>query len=142
MQLAKASKDLLILAPYISLIPRFSVTVPLYEPAKSISDNFPVSVSTFIDFILDFLAILIWKTAWLREEVKFALVASVVLLLFPASNNPMTCSVLSALHSVTPAIVMPQLFHPYLSQNHPSARGTPKSAPKDLVSSRCRSPRS
>jgi hypothetical protein len=63
MQFAKASKDLLILAPYISLIPRFSVTVPLYEPAKSISDNFPVSVSTFIDFILDFLAILIWKTA-------------------------------------------------------------------------------
>ena len=59
MQLAKASNDLLILAPSISLIPRFSVTVPLYEPAKSISDNFPVRVSTLMDLVLNLLAILI-----------------------------------------------------------------------------------
>jgi hypothetical protein len=70
------------------------------------------------------------------------LVASVVLLLFPASNNPMTCSVLSALHSVTPAIVMPPLLHAYLFQNHLSARGSRKWAPKGPGSSRCRSPRS
>lgn len=44
MQFASASKDLLILAPSSSLIPLFSVTVPLYEPAKSMSDNFPVKV--------------------------------------------------------------------------------------------------
>jgi hypothetical protein len=41
MQFAKANKDRFILAPYISLMPRFYVTVPLYEPAKSINDNFP-----------------------------------------------------------------------------------------------------
>jgi hypothetical protein len=41
MQLANARSDLLILAPSISLIPLFSVTVPLSDPAKSINDNFP-----------------------------------------------------------------------------------------------------
>jgi len=44
MQLARAKSDRLILAPYMSLIPRFSVTVPLSEPAKSIKDNFPNKV--------------------------------------------------------------------------------------------------
>lgn len=40
-QLAKAKSDWLILAPSLNLIPQFSVTVPLSEPAKSINDNFP-----------------------------------------------------------------------------------------------------
>ncbi len=44
MQFASASKDLLILAPSNKPIPLFEVTVPLSEPAKSISDNFPVKV--------------------------------------------------------------------------------------------------
>lgn len=39
MQLASARSDLLILAPSLNLIPLFSVTVPLSEPAKSINDN-------------------------------------------------------------------------------------------------------
>jgi hypothetical protein len=36
------------------------------------------------------------------------LVASVVLLLFPANSKFMTCSVDSALNYVTPAIVIPE----------------------------------
>ena len=35
-QLAKANNDVFILAPSLSLIPLFSVTVPLSEPARSI----------------------------------------------------------------------------------------------------------
>jgi len=41
-QFAKASKDLLILAPSISLIPLFYVTVPLSDPAKSINESLPI----------------------------------------------------------------------------------------------------
>ena len=40
-QFARASRDVLILAPSLSLIPLFSVTVPLSDPAKSMRDNFP-----------------------------------------------------------------------------------------------------
>ena len=43
-QFASASKDLLIFAPSINRIPLFSVTVPLSDPAKSISDNLPLRV--------------------------------------------------------------------------------------------------
>ena len=51
-QLAKANKDLFILAPSFNLIPLFSVTVPLSDPAKSIRLNFPtkVSYSIFLTF--------------------------------------------------------------------------------------------
>jgi len=42
-QFARASKDVLIFAPSLSLIPLFSVTVPLSEPARSISDSLPQS---------------------------------------------------------------------------------------------------
>ena len=45
MQLAKASKDVLIFAPSLNLIPVFSVAFPLSDPAKSIKDNFPVKIS-------------------------------------------------------------------------------------------------
>jgi hypothetical protein len=68
-QLARASNDLLILAPSINLIPRFSVTVPLSEPAKSIRDNFPVKVYTLVFLVRGVLITLIWKTAWLLDEV-------------------------------------------------------------------------
>jgi hypothetical protein len=49
MQFARANKDVLILAPSLNLIPRFSVTVPLSDPARSISDSFPqrTSLSVF-----------------------------------------------------------------------------------------------
>ena len=39
-QLARASKLVLILAPSLSLMPLFSVTLPLSDPAKSISESF------------------------------------------------------------------------------------------------------
>ena len=58
-QLAKANKDRLILAPSMSLMPLFSVTVPLSEPARSINDNFPDKVSTLIFFILEIFETLI-----------------------------------------------------------------------------------
>jgi hypothetical protein len=44
-QLAKANNDVFIFAPSLSLIPLFSVTVPLSEPARSIKDNFPQKTS-------------------------------------------------------------------------------------------------
>ena len=53
MQLANARSDLLILAPSISRIPLFSVTVPLSDPAKSINDNFPIIVSTVVFLVLE-----------------------------------------------------------------------------------------
>jgi hypothetical protein len=40
-QLAKAKREVLILAPSLNLIPLFSVTVPLSDPARSIKDNLP-----------------------------------------------------------------------------------------------------
>ena len=51
-----------------------------------------------IFLVLLVLMMLIWKTAWLLEEVRLALVASVVLLLFPISSRFMTCYVDSALN--------------------------------------------
>jgi hypothetical protein len=59
MQFASAKRDLLILAPYINLIPLFSVTVPLSDPAKSINDNFPVKVYTLVFLVFDCLEMLI-----------------------------------------------------------------------------------
>ena len=124
-QLANANRDLLILAPSISLIPLFSVTVPLYDPAKSINDNLPIIVSTVVFLVLETLFNIIWKTAWDREEVWLAFVASVVLLLFPINNKFITCYVDSALNYVTPAITTP-FYGSSLSYKYPEA-GTNKS---------------
>lgn len=44
-QLAKAKSEVLIFAPSLNLIPLFSVTVPLSEPAKSIKESFPQRTS-------------------------------------------------------------------------------------------------
>jgi hypothetical protein len=63
MQFANASNERLIFAPYISLSPRFYVTVPRSDPARSMRDSFPLSVSTLMALTRDFLAMLIWKTA-------------------------------------------------------------------------------
>lgn len=59
MQLASARSDLLIFAPSMSLMPLFSVTVPLSEPAKSIKDSFPRMLSTLIFLVLLVLEMLI-----------------------------------------------------------------------------------
>ena len=54
MQFAKANKEVLILAPSLSLMPLFSVTVPLSDPARSISESFPArtSFSVFLNLSL------------------------------------------------------------------------------------------
>ena len=83
------------------------MTVPLSLPARSISESLPVKVSFSVFLILDYELTIIWKTAWEREDVKLALVDSVVRLLFPKNNRFITYSVDSALYSVTPAIVIP-----------------------------------
>lgn len=59
MQLAKASKDLLILAPSNKRIPLFPVRLPLSLPAKSISDNLEMTVFSLVFLVLDFLEIVI-----------------------------------------------------------------------------------
>lgn len=48
MQFPKLSRDLLIFAPSIILIPLFPVFAALSEPAKSIRDNLPSLISDFI----------------------------------------------------------------------------------------------
>lgn len=48
MQLPKTSKDLLILAPSIILIPLLVVLFALYEPAKSTKQNLPEFVSSLM----------------------------------------------------------------------------------------------
>jgi hypothetical protein len=47
MQFPKLSRDLLIFAPSIILIPLFPVFAALSEPAKSIRDNLPSLISDF-----------------------------------------------------------------------------------------------
>ena len=55
MQLAKAKSEVLIFAPSLNLMPRFSVTVPLSDPAKSMRESFPqrTSFSVFCTLSLD-----------------------------------------------------------------------------------------
>lgn len=52
MQLAKAKSDLFIFAPSRKRRPRFSVTVPRSDPAKSINDNLELRVFIAIFFVL------------------------------------------------------------------------------------------
>lgn len=54
MQFANANKLWFILAPSLRRMPRFSVTVPRSEPAKSIKLSFPVTTSTSVFLVLDF----------------------------------------------------------------------------------------
>ena len=49
-QLASAKRDVLILAPSINLIPLFSVTVPLSEPARSTKVSLEYSSSQSLSF--------------------------------------------------------------------------------------------
>jgi len=86
MQLASAKRLRLILAPSLSRIPRFSVTVPLSEPAKSISDNLDSSTEKLVPFFLSRILVKIWKIAWDLEDVKLALVDSVVRLRLPSKR--------------------------------------------------------
>lgn len=82
-QFANESKEVLIFAPSRSLIPLFFVTVPLSDPAKSISDNFPSSLENRRPLVLGVEDTVIWNTACDREEVLLISVDSVLLLLLP-----------------------------------------------------------
>jgi len=55
-QLASASRDVLILAPSINLIPLFSVTVPLSDPARSTRESLAQKTSSSVFFILSLIA--------------------------------------------------------------------------------------
>jgi hypothetical protein len=92
----------LIFAPSLNLMPLFSVTVPLSEPARSISDNFPQRTYSSVFLVLSFTLSWIWKMACEREEVWFALVDSVVLLLFPIWSKLITWLGSWTWNSVTP----------------------------------------
>ena len=52
MQLPRAKRDLLILAPSTSLKPRLFVLLALSEPARSIRDNFAMLISADIPWAL------------------------------------------------------------------------------------------
>ena len=62
-QLARASNDVLILAPSRRRKPRFSVTVPRSEPARSIKESFPYRTSSSVFFILSLATSMIWQIA-------------------------------------------------------------------------------
>ncbi len=102
MQFANARREVLIFAPSLNLMPLFSVTVPLSEPARSISDNFPQRTYSSVFLVLSFTLSWIWKMACEREEVWFALVDSVVLLLFPIWSKLITWLGSWTWNSVTP----------------------------------------
>jgi len=55
-QLASASSDVLILAPSINLIPLFSVTVPLSDPARSTKESLAQNTSSSVFLILSLIA--------------------------------------------------------------------------------------
>ena len=106
-QLASASRLVLIFAPSRSLIPRFSVTVPLSLPARSINESLPWSYSSSVFFILSFDSNIIWHIAWERLDSAFAIVASVVRLLLPIVSKFITSLGSFTTNSVTPAMQVP-----------------------------------
>jgi hypothetical protein len=89
MQLPKASKDLLMLAPSIILMPLLLVLLALSEPAKSIKDSFPILSSASMPASLSLCSHIICKTACDLEEVSLAPVASTYLLRLPKLNSKM-----------------------------------------------------
>ena len=101
-QFANAKSDVLIFAPSISLIPLFSVTVPLSEPARSTSESLPQRTSCSVFLVLSLEANYIWQIAWDREDVKLAFVDSVDLLLLPATSKSITSFGSSTENSDTP----------------------------------------
>jgi hypothetical protein len=83
MQLPNASNDLLMLAPSIILMPLFPVLAALSDPAKSISDNFPILSSASMPASLSLCSHMICRTACDLDDVSFAPVASHCLFLLP-----------------------------------------------------------
>lgn len=74
------------------------VSAPLSLPARSIRENFPWTLS------VPGIRAVIWKTAWDRDELEFALVWPLVLALFPCCINFNTSSQVSTTFSVNPSI--------------------------------------
>lgn len=106
-QLARAKRLVLILAPSLSLIPLFSVTVPLSEPAKSIKLNFPCNYSSSVFLIRSLERSMIWHIACDLDDSALAIVASVVLLLLPIVSKFITSFGSLTTNSVTPEITFP-----------------------------------
>ncbi len=82
-QFPNASKDLLILAPSIILIPLLWVLEALSDPAKSISESLPILSSASIPASLSLCSQIIYSTACDLDEVSLAPVASTYLFLLP-----------------------------------------------------------
>ena len=106
-QFPKESNDLLIFAPSIILIPQLFVLEALSDPARSIKESFPILMLEWIPSALSFSSTMIYKTAWDREDVSLAPVASCVQFLFPKKSNSITSSGLSTSISESPATVIP-----------------------------------
>lgn len=76
MQLPRASKDLLMLAPSIMRSPRFPVLAALSDPARSMRDSLPTLISVLIPEPLSLYSQIIYRTACDLLEVSLAFVAS------------------------------------------------------------------
>ena len=98
---------MLILAPYLSRMPLFSVTVPRSLPARSMSESLPQRRLTSVLLVRSRRVTMTWKMACERDECWFAFVASVVRLRLPYESRFITSFLSKTRSSVTPAIVTP-----------------------------------
>mmetsp|Transcript_7477 Transcript_7477/g.14148 ORF Transcript_7477/g.14148 Transcript_7477/m.14148 type:complete len:211 (-) Transcript_7477:1064-1696(-) len=107
MQLARASRDLLMFAPSTIRIPLFLVTEALSEPARSIKDSFPILTCCCTLAVLSLLSTITVRTACEREDTLLACVDSVVRAMFPRASMPITSSEELATSSVMPEATTP-----------------------------------
>ena len=107
MQLPNASNDLLILAPSIIRCPLLLVRDARSDPAKSIMLSFPTCSSPWSPARLSVYSHTICNTAWERDEVALAPVASTVLLRLPCSRSERISSAEKTSRSVMLAICTP-----------------------------------
>jgi hypothetical protein len=83
MQLPSDSKDLFMLAPSTSRIPRLFVLDARSDPAKSIRLSFAIFISADVPCALSLCSTVIYRTAWDLELASLASVRSLVLALLP-----------------------------------------------------------
>mmetsp|Transcript_22894 Transcript_22894/g.46003 ORF Transcript_22894/g.46003 Transcript_22894/m.46003 type:complete len:286 (-) Transcript_22894:792-1649(-) len=109
MQLASASSDRLMLAPSTILIPRFWVFEARSDPARSISDSFPICTVSSVPCDFPFDSTEICNTACERDDTLLAAVGSVVRLPLPFCRRSITLPAESATTSVMPATWTPRI---------------------------------
>jgi len=126
-QLPKAKRDRLMLAPSISRIPRLFVFEAHSDPAKSINDNFPYQTSAFIPRSLSRYSTVTCKTAWDQDECWLASVGSWVQRWDPKCNRFITSLVEEAMISVTPTMKMPWEASSQISSPCPFSVGVSES---------------